>query len=69
MRLVLYLVDNIPHDLLEVDDSVVLLLQPLLHRVLHPVDPYPPLTVLSARICWFVRTEKGKPKLFFSPKD
>ena len=69
MRFVLYLVDNIPHDLLEVDDGVVLLLQPLLHRVLHPVDPDPALTVLSARVCLFFLDSKSGNQKYFKRED
>ena len=46
----LHLFNELPHCILVEEYGLVLLDQALLHRVLHPVDSYPPLTVLSANV-------------------
>ena len=41
-----HLIDDVLHQLVVVSDRLQLLHQPLLHVVLHPVDPDPSLPVL-----------------------
>ena len=43
------LIDELPHQLLKMQNRLVFLLQPLLDGVLHPVYAYSPLPVLPAQ--------------------